>query len=371
MLIYKHLLFLFGGVEMIVYFLLTILVFIQMYFAEREKNNNNKIISYILIATSIITLALPSALRKSIGTDYYGYVSIFNIVGTEFNPLEREITPFFNMLVAVIKRFTNNPQWLFVVTSFVFSTFSILSITRMSNHWGLSSALLILGCFYNWSFSNIRQACALSLSMYAFSYFYEHKFLRGFVLYLLSFGFHSSAIFIAPIMILSCFTGLKKYGLIFVLIVLLMIPFCLNVLIFAKEKLHYKGYFEIIKSPYIFEFILGFGIILFVSCFYYNRIYQDDNYTFGLIITFAFAFVFSMLSNHITAESTIRTTFWFSWPLIFLIPRMLKINDNKIISYSITVLLIITITTLTLNRAYFAGWYETFPYIDIWGHMIY
>ena len=64
-------------------------------------------------------------------------------------------------------------------------------------------------------------------------------------------------------------------------------------------------------------------------------------------------------------------TYWFTWPLIFLIPSFTKINDNKIISSIIVIMLMALLTYLTYECSFNRGMNEIYPYVDIWGHIIY
>jgi hypothetical protein len=118
-------------------------------------------------------------------------------------------------------------------------------------------------------------------------------------------------------------------------------------------------------------YIIPYGFILFLIIFYYDKLCEVNPYTFGLTCIFTMGVVFSLLSCEMSLESTIRLTNWFLWPLIYLIPSFLKINKNKIVSYSIVTILIVLLAIISADRIGFNSWYEVLPYRDIWGHVFY
>ena len=131
-----------------------------------EKKKFNYKISYVfLIVIAILPMSLISGLRYGLGTDYfYTYFPGFYATLVGNYPYSEHL---FNYLIKSITLFTNNPQWLFIITSFIFNIFIILSIKNISKKWVISSIIYIFGNIFFISLNNVRQSCALAISIYA------------------------------------------------------------------------------------------------------------------------------------------------------------------------------------------------------------
>ena len=355
---------------MIIYVIGTILTSFLLGIANYFHNNKkNKIIEITLIILSILPLSLISGLRCGIGTDYYfTYYPNFYLVFSGHNAYTRE--PLFYYLNKFIQLFSADAQWLFLITSFIYMTFMTLSICKMSKNWALSIIILLIGNYYFYSMNIIRQACAISIGALAFAYSCDRKYIRTIILSLLAVGFHNSALFLFPLLIVNGIKPLYKKGYLIHLLIFAFIPLYIPLLTKLVNVIDYGAYFDPTKGDFMKEYVIVYGIIYLVSMFYYKRLINISNYSFGLMLALSFGVILSILSYRMTMESTLRLTYWFTWPLIFLLPSFTKINDNKIISYTLTIILMVILSYILIEFGYKRCFGEVLPYVDIWGHVI-
>ena len=177
----------------LIYGIATILTVLFLWLAEifKKKENFKYKKWYILfLILAILPLSLVSSLRWGIGTDYfYTYYPDFYRIIVGFKPYKEMPFIWLNLLISY---FYMGPEPLFVITSFVFMTFLILSVDKMSKSMPLSGLLIVLGNYWFISMNNVRQCCALAIMIYAFSFFCEHKFVKAGLFSLLATCFHLS-----------------------------------------------------------------------------------------------------------------------------------------------------------------------------------
>lgn len=142
---------------------------------------------------SFLPMFLLSALRYDVGTDYmYTYTPTFIEMLTDSSAGYREIG--INFIIRFIQLFTTEPQWFFVVTSFIYNFFVFLSIYRYSPNRAFSILLCLFSCIYFISLNNVRQSCAAAILLFAFSTITEKKPIPFLALVLLASLFHLSSI---------------------------------------------------------------------------------------------------------------------------------------------------------------------------------
>lgn len=144
----------------------------------------------------IIILATFSALRgPDIGNDTQQYIQVFKDVNKQnidFSETRYEIG--YLWMNKIIGYFTNNYQWLFIVYS-IFIFFSVgRFIEKYSRIPWLSLFLFFTYGFFNFSFTAVRQAIAISCLLFSFDFIKERKFLKFAILVSIASLFHTTAI---------------------------------------------------------------------------------------------------------------------------------------------------------------------------------
>lgn len=190
-----------------------------------SARKKNKALYELWFWLAVLPIFLITALRYDVGTDYF-----FTYV-PEFNHILNGSAGFsewgFNQLIRLIQVFTSNPQWLFVVTGFIFSLATVRTVSRCSDDPVLSVAVLLVSCFYFWSLNNVRQAIAAVLVFAAFPAMLKPNFLNGvrFAFFLaLAFCFHQSVLIMALPFLVLCIKPARKYFPAVAMLGLILLP---------------------------------------------------------------------------------------------------------------------------------------------------
>lgn len=198
---------------MLVYIIMTICCFILLYFSKKVSENKKK---WILIALSFLTVFAVSALRVNVGTDYKSYVAWFKNISV---PTYEHTNFLFNNLIVIIKIFTKNPQWLFIITSLIILIFVYLSIIReQENEYDMALYLFIALGFYFATMNGIRQWIAIALFMYAYKFVTKKSFWLYALVIVIASLFHISAITLLPFYFIFNFKINDKWKLLIVAI---------------------------------------------------------------------------------------------------------------------------------------------------------
>ncbi len=338
------------------------------WFKKKEEIKYEK--WYILfLILAILPLSLVSGLRWGVGTDYfYTYYPRFFQIVTGIKPYKEYPFIWLNLLISF---FYMSPEPLFVITSFVFMTFFILSIDKMSKSLPLSGLLLVLGNYWFISMNNVRQCCALAIMIYAFSFFCDHKFIKAGVFSLLATGFHLTSAVLIPIFLILSIRGLKKYFLEMNIIFLCLGIFALDFAKWAMGLFGYGGYFDPFgwQEPLYTQIIL-FSFLFLILLFGRNKIMNQDNYAFPLMMLCTLAFLIGLESLRFqTMETMSRAILYFSWTIIFIVPYFLKLSNHKWFNYLVTIVAILFVCGYTYYITIYLGHHEVFPYCSIFNKL--
>lgn len=166
---------------------------------QRTKEGFQKKWRGVACIVAAVQLFLISALRTDTGFDLSNYKIIFTEIShlkiKDFlgHPVEKG----YETLNAIIAMFTQNFQWVIVITSFITIFFLTIAIYRYSENCILSF-LLYVPFFYFFTLSGIRQGIAFSISLLSFQFLREKKFWKYLVVILVATSFHYTAIIMLP-----------------------------------------------------------------------------------------------------------------------------------------------------------------------------
>lgn len=119
----------------------------------------------LLIFLSALGPLLLSAFRYGIGTDYfYTYIPQFNLIA---NGGRSYYEYGFYLLNKIIALFTDNGQWLIIMTSTIFVLLVYHQLFRMAHNYALSLVIFFLSYNYFVSLNNIRQSLASAILLLA------------------------------------------------------------------------------------------------------------------------------------------------------------------------------------------------------------
>lgn len=334
-----------------------------------RKSIDLRVKYFLFFILSLLPLFLISALRYGIGTDYfYTYVPGFELIEKGENFYTE---PGFNLLNKFILLFTNDLQWLFVITSFLFVFFFTKTIIRCSVNVTFSVVILYCTMLFFWSMNNVRQAVAAVLIFSSFPHLLKKHTVR-FLIYTIiaSFFFHITAIGMIFPYIISNIKLINKHWVAALIIAAFALPFIGHIFTEIVRITKY-GYFltdaTFTRDKFSFyEVILQ--LIILVAAGISLRWNFKSRYGWVLFCLQFFAIYIIMLTFFIgSVEMFRRLMYYFQMFQCLLIPYCVR-NIRRIINRAYVSLLYIVgvglyATYLTINHSH-----EVVPYQWIFGN---
>ena len=313
-------------------------------------------------------LYLLCILRSTnIGSDTETYLKYFQILSSEigfmqqwdFVGLERGYVGI-NKVIGIM---TNDPRiFLAIISFFILSSFFFFCDKYCGNLW-LGCYLFVAMGFYAQSWYVLRQYSAIAILLYSIKYAIEQKPLKFFLLILVAFCFHRTALVFSLVYICGRFrlNMLSFFGMLASVTFLSMfstqIVGLLNIFARIEGTIGYTG-----GVNYLIFLWLSFLILTYFMPA--NKYAKQDNVFNIFYNMLAVACLFQILA--LKYELLVRLVYYFSLSLIVLIPyfiknRFNKIEDRYIATLSICVLMFLWFTIkLYSDGVIYLGEYSLF-----------
>lgn len=315
------------------YYLLIIVVTIQGLLCLK---NNNKIFLFIIF----FELFFISGFRNwNIGNDTKNYINVFVAITSNLD-LSSHMEKGYLLFNKALSLFTDNPQSILLVTSFLILGIILYFIYKYSKFIFLSTLLFVILQFAI-TLNIVRQYMALIIVLLGFKFVIKRQFIPFFLFCLLATTFHTSAIvaivfyFIYPLNI-----KIKNIIVILVLTFLIFIfiaPFLDKIFQILGRYQSYIGsrlLGEEIKLASIMKTFVNFGVFLF--CFIsYFFISKHENFNENFILRPQFLLICSLLAlcvQFISIRGTVleRIAFYFSFFNIVSLPAFINCYSKNI-----------------------------------------
>ena len=331
-----------------IYIIVIMSIFLTLFISRKIKDNYKNISSKIIIVFAFIYMFLFAGLRFNVGTDYLSYVELFDDIISSPLVFNFRLEPVFIIISKVISVFTNNPLWLFVITSFIITIFIFKASIKSTTYYELSIFLFIAFGFYTSSFNIVRQWMAASILLYAYVYLNRNNNKKFFIYSLLAFCCHYSSIIIFPaylfikktrsdkIRLLFMFLGILLYNLTDIIVRVLQ-TITLNIGILNKYYKYLNLGENLEGSMFVFPMfcVLTYILYLFFKKSINRKSINIEVYINALVV----GFIVSMIGQKIMIFS--RLQFFFINTLIIILPQIVYSMKpkNRIIFYSMFVIL--------------------------------
>lgn len=321
----------------IVYNSILILSILFSYYAEFSKTNQGRILSRILVFT---TLFIPAAIRYNIGTDYENYTSSFY----SLNNIDFEYG--FHLLNLIISYFELSPHWIFVTSSLL--TYSLITFFIGRKNYAIIITFYTL-LLYLWSYSIVRQAISISFIIVAVDKLTNGKSIEYFILIILASLFHYSSLLMFPVFFLK-YIYINRFIKVIIISILFISIFYngLAINIITSELFAASLYSDYLNTSYIKESDWGSGIGIIVSlslpiyCLFFDNISKSIISTFlantNLIYLAAY-----ILSLNIYIFNRLSSLFVFA--PIMMLGYVLSSNNHK---YKKEILYFLIITNIIM-----------------------
>ncbi|MBS7828722.1 EpsG family protein [Wohlfahrtiimonas chitiniclastica] len=223
----------------------------------------------ILLLAAFLIVTIPSAIRFEIGTDYYGYINIFNNINN-YSHIELG----FAYLTKFIRIFTDNPQWGIAVYAFLFSTLIFLSYPKEDAY--IFNFIVWLIMLFP-SFNIVRHSLAIALTLLSLKQYYQGRLLLSLTILGIGILFHTSTIILVPIYLLS--------------LVPLSINFKAKIFPMIAILTLLIGYFFVSQLVYIMGDLVQYILPKYTHLVDSQRQFMKVTWGYGVIITAKILFV--------------------------------------------------------------------------------
>lgn len=316
-----------GDVVMLVYSLVLCLILVVFIYSKIKKSvmgNQNTSYGSTLIFLSLWFIA---GLRYAVGTDYNTYKWYFDNIhffGFEFPHFERGYY-FINYIVSL---FTDNSQYLFLVTSFLIIFLFHITLKNFSVSYALSIFLFVTIAFYYESLNVIRQYLAVAITFFSIRYIINKNFKKFLLTVVLASFFHTTAIILVPFYWIS------------------------------RIKIRNISYFSILVITTVFSFFTT-NIVGLVSKFipkfaYYINYYREgasaNTVTMILLAILIFSLLYKKKLNEIDINSNIYINLMFFGLLFVILSRDNIIFYRAALYFYVFILILIPICLKSLNK---------------------
>lgn len=179
---------------MAIYFFVLAMIFVLAAFSSIYKK---KVVAYDYLI--IIILTIFSGIRYYVGTDYELYYRLYNNIAN-VGPIEaiskNNVEIGYSYLNYITYKLFENQYAIFITTSLIIISITILFIKRNSNNYMVSIVFYYCFSFFTNSMNIQRQYIATSCLLVATYFFKKNKILRTGICLLLAFLFHRTSIII-------------------------------------------------------------------------------------------------------------------------------------------------------------------------------
>lgn len=302
-----------------------------------KYSSRTETVKKILYIICCLQLFILSALRTNIGIDFVSYRDKFNTISQL--PINRLMQFYFEkgflFLNATVALFTDNFQWVIVLSSAITIGCVAYSIYKQSTSPFLSVFLYITLMYYYGSFCLIRQGIAISISLTAFTYLKKQNFLKYLLLVLLASLFHSSALILIPIYFIANINlTLKKVVTFFGISILLYL--FLNKIIQCAVRFN-PSYRNYLSSEYMSGMSFKSLIIPLTACiilFIFKKRMISLQKSNNIYANMAF---FSLLLSLLQTKMQLfdRFPYYLNIYIIFSLPILIRCFDVRLVEHFI------------------------------------
>lgn len=335
---------------------------------DNESMSSNRrmhgaILKKIFVLFSFLPLFLISALRYNVGTDYsLIYTPAFESNFTNLGDDHFEIG--FRIIVHIIRIFTSNSQWLFVITSFIFCIYIYSAIYQQSKDRAYSILIMVFSGFYFISMNGIRQCIGIAIFIYSIKYMKSRELKKYMFNILIASSIHMVSLIYIPIYFLYGYEIKIKTQILILLGCILCKSTISNIFVFIINKTRYSWYLTSVYNTSKFQMgnIILNTLILFFLYLFYNKFTEKSEYNMYtniqllLVIMLLFSDIIPLID---------RLVWCFSFLNIIFLPNMIntikKIYIRLALKFSIIICYIsYTYVVFVINGAHQILPYKTF-----------
>lgn len=218
----------------------------MLFFAANDFDRKfNQYSSNIVFFFLFLIFWLVAGLRYETGVDWPGYTLFFNHSESINKVLTNATTNFFItefefgyvLLNSIIKTFTDNVQWLFLIIALITNLMLFSSIKKYSNHIFISLLIYYCTTYFILDMSGIRQCISLNLFLLSLNYIIEGNFKKYILAILIASLFHITSLILIPMYFILKIEYKNWILILFVFIGIIISLFQITWMTFVLEKM--------------------------------------------------------------------------------------------------------------------------------------
>ena len=318
-----------------------------------ERNYSNRIIAICFAVLSWSAFFIIMAARYEVGTDYnYAYVPVFqralsdNLEGFSWEPL-------FKLFYQVLAKRTDNPQWVFIITSFVITSLIWITIYMLSPIPWLSVVLFVFSRHFFIAMNGVRQYVGLAFVCIAILFLVNNNDLGYFIMVLLGTMCHYSVVIFAPLYLLCKVTIKPLQGLLGIVGASLLLPLFEQ---FSRWIVGNSVYSRYIDSKYdlayrydtAMVFQVLFILLVVLHLVTQNPIGKEEK---GLRYLFNLYLLCSILSLNLNIfPNSIRIAWSLEFPLFIFLPILISRIKNRKEKILVTMVILLVYGYFMITR---------------------
>lgn len=274
---------------------------------------------------SVTLVYFLMALKSPVSGDYSQYAVHF--INSEYRTVadmaNNKGEQGFHALTKFINTFTGNPSWYFAITSAIICISLFHFIRKHADNQKYALYFYFTIGLFAFSLAGLRQALAMSICLFAYDAIKEKKLLKFFIIVLIAFFFHKSAVFFLPAYFIARFKWKKESVFLVTLLYGIILVFFNSLYYSIATWLNYDNYsIESTGNGGIFLIIL---LVISALCLIYKDkllLKDSSNIIFiNLHLTVLAMWVFRMFTR--TVE---RPAFYYLYATIIVLDKIFSLQ---------------------------------------------
>ena len=325
---------------------------------------------------SVIPLMLVMAVRRGVGSDYWGYWSTY--YGVVRNDLKYsvgrdDLERGFIFLNRVVKLLFNDPQWVFVICAVITCTLYFLCIYRESINPVYSILLFVISKEFFISMNAMRQYVAIAILLLAIPYIKRKDWKKSLIVIIIAMLIHKSAIIFVAIYLLFLLPPLKPVVVMAItcggfLLSAGILPIIFPIL--EKFDFYTKFFanaYNNVNGDIPFEYLLIYMAFFIFLAYEFSKVKHNENLK---LLYCAVVINLILLSfSSVMPVNFRRLAFYFDAFIVLYIPEATKVLEDKRIRLFVNTAIIILYTAVTLHDT-LMGDNDVLPYVTMWSSRI-
>lgn len=351
----------------LVYVILSVAVFILLLISKKVTGKKKK----ILIGIAFALVFLVAAIRVGVGTDYYAYQKWFN----KTEKISGFMNCGFDLMVLILKVFTNNSQWLFAVSAFIILAFMFKAAVNEQENYELSMLFFITLSFFFSSNNGVRQWLSIAILMYSIKYIKSKELWKFLLFVVIASTFHITAFVFIPLYWILNIKVNNKIRIVMLILCIAIVVFLLSdnriySIIKVVMPFYYRRYISTNNvlltegGSSIFPVLLAVGVSGYYLIFE-KRARKANDYDYRINASMVLI-VSAIVSTYGSLYA--RIAGYFSPMIIFLVPDVINAFDGKL-KKALYITLIVGAELFMLYTLCFRNSHDALPYSTIFSSL--